>query len=373
MARVRVEGLRKSFGRIEAVKGISFEVENGEFVVMLGPSGCGKTTTLRCIAGLERPDEGDILFDGERVNELSPAQRNIAFVFQFYALYPHLTVRDNVAFPLRAERLSREEIRKRVDEVLDLLEIKEIADRKPRTLTAGQRQRVALGRAIVRRPRVFLLDEPLSNLDAKLRERMRGELKRLQRDLGTTTIYVTHDQIEAMSMADRIIVMDDGLIQQIGSPREVYHSPSNLFVANFIGSPGMNFIRCRYLRDEGKLADKSRSLLIPVSYEVQEHLKSLSDDRVILGVRPENIEFVSNEDKTRSVEAVADLLEPMGSNNIVNLLIGDQMIKAISSPDFKPGKGDQVRISFKEICLFDGQTEQALVSMEGERLWLRSG
>ncbi|HID57076.1 TPA: ABC transporter ATP-binding protein [Candidatus Poribacteria bacterium] len=371
MAKVRVERLRKTFGKVEAVKDISFEVDDGEFAVMLGPSGCGKTTTLRCIAGLERPDRGDILFDGERVNGLTPSQRNIAFVFQFYALYPHLTVRDNVAFPLRAERLSREEIRRRVDEVLKLLEIEDVADRKPRSLTADQRQRTALGRAIVRRPRVFLLDEPLSNLDAKLRERMRGELKRLQRNLGITTIYVTHDQIEAMSMADKIIVMNEGLIQQIGSPGEVYHSPANLFVANFIGSPGMNFIRCRYLGDEGKLIGDGNAFAISLSREIMEHLDALSDTEVILGVRPENIEIRPKAEGDRSVEVTVELLEPMGSSNIINLMMGDQMIKAISAPDFKPERGELLSVSFKEICLFDAQTGRAFVSLEGERIWRR--
>ncbi|HEX29291.1 TPA: ABC transporter ATP-binding protein [Candidatus Poribacteria bacterium] len=371
MARVQVDKLRKTFGKVEAVRDISFEVDDGEFAVMLGPSGCGKTTTLRCIAGLERPDRGDILFDGERVNDLTPAQRNIAFVFQFYALYPHLTVRDNIAFPLRAEGLSREEIKRRVDEVLELLEIGDVADRKPRSLTADQRQRTALGRAIVRRPRVFLLDEPLSNLDAKLRERMRGELKRLQRSLGITAIYVTHDQIEAMSMADKIIVMNDGLIQQIGTPKEVYHDPANLFVANFIGSPGMNFIKCRYVREERKLIGDGNTFAIPISREVGEHLGGLSDTRVILGVRPESIELSPKAEGDCSLEVVVDLLEPMGSINIINLKVGDQMIKAISASDFKPKRGERLGISFKEICLFDAQTEQALVSMEGEKLWRR--
>jgi len=371
MAAVQVKKLRKTFGKVEAVKDISFEVDDGEFAVMLGPSGCGKTTTLRCIAGLERPDRGDILFDGERVNDLTPAQRNIAFVFQFYALYPHLTVRDNVAFPLRAEGLSKEEIKRRVDEVLELLEIEDVAAEKPRSLTADQRQRTALGRAIVRRPRVFLLDEPLSNLDAKLRERMRGELKRLQRDLGITTIYVTHDQIEAMSMADKIIVMNEGLIQQIGTPREVYHSPANLFVANFIGSPGMNFIRCRYVREEGKLIGDGKAFTIPVSREIREHLNGLSDTGVILGIRPENIELCPKTEGDRSLEVVVDLLEPMGSSNIINLMVGDQMIKAISTPDFKPEKGERLSISLREVCLFDPQTGQAFASVEGEKLWQR--
>ncbi|MCX7667961.1 MAG: ABC transporter ATP-binding protein, partial [Atribacterota bacterium] len=228
MAAVRVENLWKRYGKVEAVKGISFEVREGEFTVLLGPSGCGKTTTLRCIAGLELPNEGKIYFDTEDVTPLSPSARNIAFVFQLYALYPHLSVYDNIAFPLRAEGLPKEEVKKRVDEVVRLLQIQDLLQLKPRKLTSGQKQRVALGRAIVRRPRVFLLDEPLSNIDAKLREVTRGELKKLQKSIGATTIYVTHDQLEAMTMGDRIVVMKDGIIQQVGAPLEIYDNPNNV-------------------------------------------------------------------------------------------------------------------------------------------------
>ncbi|MCD6156387.1 MAG: ABC transporter ATP-binding protein, partial [Candidatus Atribacteria bacterium] len=253
MSSVRVENLRKHFGKVEAVKGISFQVEEGEFTVLLGPSGCGKTTTLRCIAGLEQPDSGRIYFDQDEVTDLSPAARNIAFVFQLYALYPHLNVYDNVAFPLRAERRPAAEIKQRVEEVLKLLQIEDIKYLKPRQLTGGQKQRVALARAIVRRPRVFLLDEPLSNIDAKLRETTRAELKKLQKSVKATTIYVTHDQVEAMTMADKIIVMNFGDIQQIGSPEEVYHYPTNMFVARFLGSPGMNFVPGELSEEKGKL------------------------------------------------------------------------------------------------------------------------
>ncbi|RKY05714.1 ABC transporter ATP-binding protein [Candidatus Poribacteria bacterium] len=370
MAEVKVVGLWKRFGDVEAVKGITFEVKEGEFAVMLGPSGCGKTTTLRCIAGLERPDEGDILFNGRRVNELRPSQRNIAFVFQFYALYPHLTVWDNIAFPLKAEKLPKEEIRRRVEEVLEMLDLKGLERRKPKELSAGQKQRVALGRAMVRRPEVFLLDEPLSNLDAKLRERMRGELKKLQRKLGATTIYVTHDQIEAMSMADKIIVMNEGKIQQIGTPHEVYHNPANLFVANFIGSPGMNFIRCRYDREGGRLRDESGGIEIPLSEIAREKLGSISTDEVIIGVRPEAIEFHPGP-SPRAIEAGVYLVEPLGSVNVVNLEVGGEVIKAVAEPGFSPSVDEKVWISFKEVSLFDGRGGDSIGAMGGEELWRR--
>ena len=243
MSKVKVVNLVKKFDKTVAVDGISFDVKDGEFIVLLGPSGCGKTTTLRCIAGLETPDEGEIYIDDKLVNDLPPKDRDVAMVFQSYALYPHMTVYGNLAFPLKMRKLPKDEIDKKVKEVAKLLNIDHLLDRKPRQLSGGEMQRVALGRALVRTPRVFLMDEPLSNLDAKLRVYMRAELKKLQRDLKITTIYVTHDQAEAMAMADRIAVMNKGKILQYSEPHDVYEKPANLFVAGFIGSPPMNFIK----------------------------------------------------------------------------------------------------------------------------------
>ncbi len=356
MSSVRVENLRKHFGKVEAVKGISFQVEEGEFTVLLGPSGCGKTTTLRCIAGLERPNSGRIFFDQDEVTDLSPAARNIAFVFQLYALYPHLNVYDNVAFPLRAERRPAAEIKQRVEEVLKLLQIEDIKRLKPRQLTGGQKQRVALARAIVRRPRVFLLDEPLSNIDAKLRETTRAELKKLQKSVKATTIYVTHDQVEAMTMADKIIVMNFGDIQQIGSPEEVYHYPTNMFVARFLGSPGMNFIPGELSEEKGKLGVRVKSgQFIPLKDEQKEKLANAPRE-VIAGVRPEEI-LVGEEG---DIEAEVYVLEPMGAQNILTLRIDDTLIKALLPGDFFKEVGSKVFLSFKDVRVFDAGTEKMI-------------
>src|ERR1051326_8138801 len=249
MALVQLHNITKRYDSLTAIDNLSLEVKDKEFVVFLGPSGCGKTTTLRSVAGLEHPEEGDILIDGVRVNHLSPADRDIAMVFQFYALYPHLSVYDNLAFPLRAVKMAKSDLDQRVREVAKVLHVEHLLARRPGKLSGGEMQRVAIGRAMVRRPKLFLMDEPLTNLDAKLRAEMRAELKRLQNDIGATTVYVTHDQLEAMSMGDRIAVMSQGVLQQMGTPSDVYDHPKNLFVAGFIGSPAMNFLPCR-LRDD---------------------------------------------------------------------------------------------------------------------------
>lgn len=361
MSSVRVEKLYKRFGHVEAVKGISFEVQEGEFVVLLGPSGCGKTTTLRCIAGLEQPDEGKIYFDDEDVTPLSPAARNIAFVFQLYALYPHLTAYDNIAFPLRAEGLPRSEIQQRVSEVVRLLQIEDILHLKPRKLTSGQKQRVALARAIVRRPRVFLLDEPLSNIDAKLREVTRAELKKLQRSLKATTIYVTHDQVEAMTMADKIVVMNFGDIQQIGSPHEVYHYPANLFVARFIGSPGMNFIPGSVEERGGQLGVAVNSAyFLPLSEEQRLALARFSPSvrQVILGIRPENILVVGDEEKVLDGEVY--VFEPLGAQNVVTFRVLGHLLKALLPGDVVLRVGERVGLKFREVRIFHAETEKLI-------------
>jgi len=266
LAGVRVVGLRKVFDKkTVAVDGVSFEVKDGEFVILLGPSGCGKTTTLRCIAGLETPDEGEIYIGDRLVNDLPPKDRDIAMVFQSYALYPHMTVYDNLAFPLKMRKYPKDEIDKRVKEVARLLRIEDLLDRKPRQLSGGQQQRVALGRALVRNPQVWLMDEPLSNLDAKLRVYMRAELKKLQKDLGITTIYVTHDQAEAMAMGDRIAVMDKGKILQYDEPHVVYEKPANIFVAGFLGSPPMNFVDATIVERDSQIILDAGVFELPTS------------------------------------------------------------------------------------------------------------
>lgn len=361
MARVTIRNLTKRFGELEAVKDLNLAVEEGEFVVLLGPSGCGKTTTLRCLAGLEYPDEGEIYFNQKLVNELSPSDRNIAFVFQFYALYPYLSVYDNIAFPLRAEKTPEKEARERVNQVMQLLRIENIKKKSPRKLTSGQAQRAALGRAIVRRPYVFLLDEPLSNLDAKFREEMRLELRRLQTRLGTTTLYVTHDQAEAVSLADRIVVMNLGIVQQIGTPKQIYSHPANLFVANFIGSPGMNFLDCIYR--EGKLIGDSGIFTLPLDEQIQDKLSSkIRGGNLVLGVRPEDIVPTRSGDSW-SIDSEVYVVEPLGTENIVNLRIGEHIVKMRTNPDFFPQVGEKVPIRIKEgkMRIFDKQTEENIL------------
>ena len=377
MAEIKLEHITKRFGDVVAVDDVNLEIHDQEFIVFLGPSGCGKTTTLRAIAGLEHPDEGDIFIDGKRVNALSPADRDIAFVFQFYALYPHLTVYDNIAFPLKAVKAPKAEIQERVKEVAAILQIQAMLDRKPSHLSGGEMQRVALGRAMVRSPKAFLMDEPMSNLDAKLRVDMRTELKRLQHRLGATTIFVTHDQVEAMSMADRIVIMHQGSLQQVGTPQEVYNQPQTVFVAQFMGSPSMNLIN-------GKV--QSQNTLNPDSIEGGEpvlHLThtdvwiKLSPEQIsrlgqsveiIFGIRPEHI-VVSKEPIEKGFTATVHLVEALGSVNIIDMFLGENtetgdlvLLRARTHPAFKPDMGQSVWFNFdaKQVHLFDRYTEQLI-------------
>ncbi|MGQ9623286.1 MAG: ABC transporter ATP-binding protein [Candidatus Caldatribacteriaceae bacterium] len=310
MERVRLEGLSKKFGTFEAVRDVTLSVSAGEFVVFLGPSGCGKTTTLRMIAGLEKPTRGEIFIAGKRVTPLPPSRRNIAFVFQNYALYPHMTAFENIAFPLEAQGVPREEVRRRVQEVARILGLEHLLFLRPTQLSSGDMQKVALGRAMVRRPQVFLMDEPLSGLDAKHREEMRAELKRLHIEIQATTIYVTHDQIEAMSMADRIVIMSEGTVQQMGTPKEVYLFPENLFVAHFIGSPGMNFIPLVFLGDGQGFRLEGGDV---VRNEEMERLAAKCKTReFILGVRPEFLSIIPSGEIRGKVVSV----EPLGYKNL---------------------------------------------------------
>src|SRR5580692_10657667 len=296
MGQVVLKGINKFYDSVHAVKDVNLQIRDKEFVVFVGPSGCGKTTTLRMIAGLEAISSGDISIDGNVINELAPMDRDIAMVFQNYALYPHMSVYDNMAFGLKMRKFERPEIEKRIKRAADILGIGDLLQRKPRQLSGGQRQRVALGRAIVRDPKVFLFDEPLSNLDAKLRVQMRVELKKLHERLGTTAIYVTHDQVEAMTLGDRVVVMKDGLVQQVGDPMELYNEPANRFVAGFIGSPAMNFVGVRLTGENGGLWAESEGMRIKVPEPLVARLGPYAGKPLTLGVRPEDLRIAGDGD-----------------------------------------------------------------------------
>src|SRR6201986_1303443 len=313
MGQVVLKGINKFYDSVHAVKNVNLQIRDKEFVVFVGPSGCGKTTTLRMIAGLEAISSGDISIDGNVVNELAPMDRDIAMVFQNYALYPHMTVYDNMAFGLKMRKFDKPEIEKRVKEAADILGIQELLKRKPRQLSGGQRQRVALGRAIVRHPRVFLFDEPLSNLDAKLRVQMRVELKKLHERLGTTAIYVTHDQVEAMTLGAGVVVMRDGRVQQVGDPMELYNQPANRFVAGFIGSPGMNFAPVRIAAENGSLWAESKDLRGKVPAPMVPRMERYAGKEATLGVRPEDLRIASNGDaQDLSFDVAVEVIERLG-------------------------------------------------------------
>jgi multiple sugar transport system ATP-binding protein len=347
MADVSLEHVTKRFSNAAAaVDDLTLHIRDGELMVLLGPSGCGKTTGLRMVAGLERPDGGDIRIGGHRVNDLEPKDRDVALVFQSYALYPHMTARGNMLYPLKVRPMSRAERERRVEQAAELLRITHLLDRKPRQLSGGEQQRVALGRAIVREPRVFLMDEPLSNLDAKLRVHTRAELKALQQQLGTTTVFVTHDQAEAMTMADRIAVMDRGALQQVGTPDDVYDRPSNLFVAQFMGSPPMNTLTVTR-EDGGLLADGGWRFPVPAGVAVP-------DGPLTLGVRPEDV-AVSLDRVDGGHPATVFVSEPLGNEVIVNVHVGASLIKVRALPSVRPTHGETVYLTFDatRLQLFD--------------------
>jgi sn-glycerol 3-phosphate transport system ATP-binding protein len=328
MANVTLKDVYKSFGKNEVIHGISCEIESGEFVAILGPSGCGKSTALRMIAGLEVITKGEISIDGKVVNELEPADRDIAMVFQNYALYPHMTVFKNMAYGLKIRRMPKDEIKKRVHNAAEILELTEFLDRKPRQLSGGQRQRVAMGRCIVREPKVFLFDEPLSNLDAKLRVQMRLELRNLHENLGITSVYVTHDQVEAMTLGDRLIVMDDGYAAQIGSPLEIYERPATQFVAGFIGSPAMNFLETR-ISSAGDTVEISGDVKLPL---VNGSVPEYGGKEVILGIRPEHFEISGEE--AAALRLKVDHVELLGADTLVHGHFGeDKTSLTVRFPD----------------------------------------
>ncbi|MGQ9473273.1 MAG: ABC transporter ATP-binding protein [Candidatus Caldatribacteriaceae bacterium] len=355
MERVRVENLWKKFGDVEAVRGINLSIIEGEFTVFLGPSGCGKTTTLRMIAGLEKPTSGEIFIAGRKVTTLPAARRNIAFVFQNYALYPHLTAFENIAFPLEAQRYSRSEIKERVEQVAQILGIEHLLFMRPHHLSSGDMQKIALGRAMVRRPQVFLMDEPLSGLDAKHREEMRAELKRLHMEIGATTIYVTHDQVEAMSMADKIVVMNEGIIQQVGSPREIYLWPENTFVAHFIGSPGMNFISLSYV--DAKVGFQMENGQTFQNREMASLVEQQGGRDFILGIRPEFL-FL---DSQGEIQGRVVSVEPLGYKNLCAVEIASGKIVRVEDPEKRRPEGPvYLRVFWERACLFEAQSGKRL-------------
>lgn len=392
MARVELRNIVKRYGKVLAVDRVNLVIEDGEFFTLLGPSGCGKTTTLRIIAGLEYPDEGDVLIDDKIVTHLHPKDRDVAMVFQNYALYPHMTVYENIAFPLEVRKkqhgLTKEEIDKRVKEIARFLNIEDLLNRYPSQLSGGQQQRVALARALVRKPRVWLLDEPLSNLDARLRVLMRGELKRLQKTLGITTIYVTHDQVEAMSMSDRIAVMNKGKVLQVDTPDNLYNKPRDVFVATFIGSPPMNMISCtleeRAEETEYVVPPEYENSILgsglvrtryivncydilktPISPIFAKQIIEKNTKEILLGIRPEYMEV----SKTRIpgtlgvMKLKVDVVEALGSENIVNAMLGSDLVKirAPGSLKIEPGEEIFVKIDLSKVLIFDRNTGRLII------------
>jgi multiple sugar transport system ATP-binding protein len=365
MADIRLVNIEKHFGRLYVIRKLNLEVKDREFVVLLGPSGCGKTTTLRAIAGLEEIEAGEILIDGTPVQHLHARDRDIAFVFQLFALYPHLTAFENIAFPLKAIKESGRTIEDRVKEVAKVLQIEHLLRKRPSALSGGDMQRVAVGRAMVRRPKAFLMDEPIGSLDAKLREGMRTELKRLHMEINATTLYVTHDQVEAMSMADRIAIMHDGVLQQVGTPDEVYDDPANLFVAQFIGSPIMNVLNCSVGAHKSHtkilLGEDDLALLFSKALYQRIEEKKVPDGKLALGVRPEAV-FVERNAKDNHVKAKIHVIEPIGSYDIVDIKVGDQVIRAKTPSRFVEKVGDAVWIQLDEhrTHFFDKRTGNTL-------------
>jgi multiple sugar transport system ATP-binding protein len=363
MAQVVLKDLNKKYDEVHAVKDVNLTIRDKEFMVFVGPSGCGKTTTLRMVAGLEEITAGEISIGERIVNDLPPKDRDIAMVFQNYALYPHMSVYDNMAFGLKMRKFPKPEIAKRVQEAAEILGIQELLKRKPRQLSGGQRQRVAVGRAIVRHPQVFLFDEPLSNLDAKLRVQMRVELKRLHERLETTAIYVTHDQVEAMTLGSRVVVMKDGWVQQVGEPLEIYSRPANKFVAGFIGSPAMNFVPVTVNEANGAVYAEASGLRVKVPADKATALKPYKGQTVVLGIRPEDLRVGSGADSSDlAFDAVVEVVEPLGSEILLNVSVAGQQIVSRVEPSVKARPHDKIRMAFvpDRIHFFDAKSEAVL-------------
>jgi multiple sugar transport system ATP-binding protein len=363
MAQVIYDQVTKRFDGVIAVNDLTLEVKDGEFLVLVGPSGCGKTTALRCLAGLEEVTSGDIIIGDRVVTHVPPKDRDIAMVFQNYALYPHMTVYENMAFGLKLRKVPKQEIDRRVKEVAEMLGIQDLLNRKPRQLSGGQRQRVALGRAIVREPQVFLMDEPLSNLDAKLRVQTRGELIKLQRRLGVTTIYVTHDQVEAMTMGHRIAVMNQGVLQQLDTPENLYDHPANLFVATFIGSPAMNIFPARVVVGDGTVRLVAGDVTLEAAPEQRNRLAEYSNREVLVGIRPEDLIVQPGQVSVdHQLRLPVEIVEPLGSETLVHLRgpAGTIIAKADPHVHFSVGELAAVTVKVEHLHAFDPQTELAL-------------
>jgi multiple sugar transport system ATP-binding protein len=359
MATVNFDHVVKKYGEVTAVEDFNLEIQDGEFMVFVGPSGCGKTTSLRMIAGLEDITSGTLSIGDRVVNNIAPKDRDIAMVFQSYALYPHMSVYDNLAFGLKLRKIDKKEIDRRVKEAAETIQLTTLLERKPKELSGGQRQRVALGRAIVREPAVFLMDEPLSNLDAKLRVQTRAEIARLHQRLKTTIVYVTHDQVEAMTMGQRIAVMSQAKLQQVGSPQELYDRPNNKFVAGFIGSPSMNFIPMT-LEGSGESATlKSEGVEIPVGSAFREGIGATTGRNFIVGVRPEHWDVVPTGTEAATVHAKADVVEYLGNEELLHIEVAGQDLVAIVSSERRVRAGDIVtlHIPLDKMHLFDADTE----------------
>jgi multiple sugar transport system ATP-binding protein len=356
MAEVTLKGITKRFGDVVAVKDVDLEITDGEFLVLVGPSGCGKSTTLRMVAGLEEISDGEISIGGKRMNDVHPKDRDIAMVFQSYALYPHMDVKTNMSFGLKMRRMKKSEIQARVERAAEVLELTDLLERKPKELSGGQRQRVAMGRAIVRDPKVFLFDEPLSNLDAKLRVQMRAEIAKMHQRIGTTIIYVTHDQVEAMTLADRIVVMDGGVVQQVGTPLEVFEHPENRFVAGFIGSPAMNFIACT-LEDGPVLRGDGFQISIPEAHHRAVEGRS---GEMELGLRPENLKVEAPRDDV--LQARVDVREPMGAETFLYASHPGGLLTIRDAAHSSVKVGDRVGVVFdmQRAHLFDAKTKEAI-------------
>ena len=363
MAEVRLDNVCKHFDEVVAVDNFNMSIHDKEFVVLVGPSGCGKTTTLRMIAGLESITSGNVYIGDKLINKLPAKDRNIAMVFQNYALYPHMSVFDNMAFSLEMRKRPKDEIKKRVQEAAEILGIQRLLSRKPKQLSGGQRQRVAVGRAIVRKPEVFLFDEPLSNLDAKLRVQTRLELKKLHERLATTAVYVTHDQIEAMTMGDRIVVMKDGLIQQIGSPLELYESPANKFVGGFIGSPAMNFFDAALEGSEDTLSLQAGEVRIDLPPDRIKQLADYNHKNIIVGLRPEDLKVTAEHTPGKTISGTVEVVEPIGNETYVDLNAGSfSLIAAVGRKSrIKAHSNLVVEPSVESLNLFDAETEKSLL------------
>ncbi|MBB3944544.1 multiple sugar transport system ATP-binding protein [Rhizobium skierniewicense] len=357
MASVTLTKLEKSYGAYPIVKGLDLEIGDGEFVVFVGPSGCGKSTTLRMVAGLESITGGEVKIGDRVVNRLAPRERDIAMVFQDYALYPHKTVRENMGFSLKVRGIAAGEAATRVEDAANMLGISHLLDRRPGQLSGGQRQRVAMGRAIVRRPQVFLFDEPLSNLDAKLRGQVRTEIKKLHQSLGTTIIYVTHDQVEAMTLADRIVILKSGEIEQVGTPDEVYNRPASVFVGGFVGSPAMNFAKAK--ADGGNLVFANGDSLPISALRSAGHAAAIDGRAYIVGIRPEHF---STDSSQVSLTCHVQVVEPLGSDTLVHFTLGTEMLTARMPPETRIKAGETLKIGVDpaKVHLFDAETERAI-------------